>query len=281
LGLSLVVGGGFALRVRQMKRRQAELTLQVGERTKDLLEMTQKLESTNAELREAIRQKDEVVSIVAHDFRSPLTVIQGLSGQLLQRVEDQEYRQMAEMVHERARYLSSLATNTLKMSSLEAGQFPMNFKKTSITHLIRSMVSLHDQQNSVEIQLVCPADEIEIYCDYDRIADVIDNLVHNAIKYSPQGELILVKLQAVQDGVEITVTDEGMGIASADLPLLFQKFCRLKSARQQGIKGTGLGLYISRIIIEAHGGRIWAESIEGKGSTFSFRLPLRPPVKAH
>jgi signal transduction histidine kinase len=274
LGVILLIWGCYGFRLRQVKQHEQELAKEVQKRTSELVQATQTLERTNSELRETMRQKEEVISMVAHDFRSPLTVIQGLSGQLKELVVQPDAKRMLELIYERAKYLTSLAANTLQMSSLESGLLPMNFRHDNLSDLVRSLVFLQVGQTTQEIILQAPPDDIHLLFDYDRITDVVNNLIHNALKYSPQGGAIEVSLQPKEQEVLVSVRDHGIGIPAPDLPKLFQKFVRLKSAREKQIRGTGLGLYISRVIVEAHHGKIWAESEPGQGTTFSFVLPL-------
>lgn len=282
-GVILLVWGGYGLRLRQVKQHERQLAVEVEKRTADLRQASQELEKTNSQLRETMRQKEEVISMVAHDFRSPLTVIQGLSGQLKELTEGPEARRMLELIYERAKYLASLAANTLQMSTLEAGLLPMNFSPNNLTDLVRSLVFLQASQTKQEIHLEAPSEDLHLVFDYDRITDVVNNLIHNALKYSPQGGAIEVSLNLNDHEVQVSVQDHGIGIPAQDLPKLFQKFVRLKSAKERQIRGTGLGLYISKVIIEAHHGRIWAESEPGQGTTFSFALPMewQPKQRVH
>jgi two-component system, OmpR family, sensor histidine kinase VicK len=215
------------------------------------------------------------VSMVAHDFRSPLTSIQAFSELLQDRIEDEEMKRFLGIINRQSKHLASLAADTLTMSRLESGNLPFKFRPFKITELVGALVEARAAESSLDLTLEMPHEEIEITADYSRIYEVIDNLIGNAIKYSPDGVHVLVKLVKREDGVQMSITDKGIGIAPSDLSRLFQKFSRLDNARQRQISGTGLGLYICRSIIEAHGGKIWVESEPGKGSTFHFTLPYQ------
>jgi signal transduction histidine kinase len=234
-----------------------------------------KILTANEQLQKAIKLKDELVSMVAHDFRSPLTSIQAFSELLQDRVEDEEMKRFLSIINRQSKHLASLAADTLTMSRLESGNLPFKFKPFKITELIASLVEARAAESSIDLKLDMPMEEIEIVGDYSRIYEVLDNLIGNAIKYSPDGVSVRLTLVKTDEGVQISIADKGLGILSSDLPKLFQKFSRLDNARQRQISGTGLGLYICRSIIEAHDGKIWAESEEGKGSTFYFTLPFQ------
>ncbi|MEW6731655.1 MAG: ATP-binding protein [Acidobacteriota bacterium] len=237
-------------------------------------ELYTKIVSANEQLREAIRLKDELVSMVAHDFRSPLTSIQALSELLQERIEDTEIKRLLSIINNQSKHLASLAADTLTMSRLESGNLPLKFKHFKINELVKSIVEARTLETSFDILLELPSEEIDIVGDAGRLYEVIDNLLGNAIKYSPDGVYVRIELAKISDGVQISITDKGIGIAPQDVSRLFQKFSRLDNARQRQISGTGLGLYICRSIIEAHGGRIWVESEPGKGSTFHLTLPF-------
>ncbi|MBL8151994.1 MAG: hypothetical protein JNN15_18900, partial [Blastocatellia bacterium] len=170
------------------------------------------------------------------------------------------------------KHLAMLAADTLTMSRLESGNLPFRFKPIKINELLHSLIESRDL--ALDLKLVLPEEEIEIVGDYGRLYEVIDNLIGNAVKYSPDNVEVKVKLEKMETGIRVSITDRGIGIEPVDIPKLFQKFSRLDSARQRQISGTGLGLYICRSIIEAHGGRIWVESEVGKGSSFCFTLPF-------
>jgi signal transduction histidine kinase len=237
-------------------------------------ELYSKIVQANEKLREAIRLKDELVSMVAHDFRSPLTTIQAFSELLQERIDNDEMKRFLAIINRQSKHLASLAADTLTMSRLESGNLPFKYKPFNITELIASLVEARSAESSHDIVFESPKEDITVNADYGRIYEVIDNLIGNAIKYSPNGVKVKVTLDKTEDSVKLSIADKGIGIALADMPKLFQKFSRLESARQHQISGTGLGLYICRSLIEAHGGRIWVESEPGNGSAFHFTLPF-------
>lgn len=236
-------------------------------------ELYAKILAANEQLREAIRLKDELVSMVAHDFRSPLTSIQAFSELLQDRVSDDGVKKHLAIINRQSKHLASLAADTLTMSRLESGNFPLDFKPFKVNELLTSLMETRTTDSKIDLKFEFLEQDIEIWGDGRRIYEVIDNLVGNAIKYSPDGAYVRVKVGQINEGVQVSIIDRGMGIAPQDMSKLFQKFSRLDSARQRQIAGTGLGLYICRAFIEAHGGQIWVDSEVGKGSAFHFILP--------
>jgi len=253
-----------ALRVRELKQREGELQALVDQRTRDL--------------REAMRLKDEMVSIVAHDFRSPITLIQGYCERLESRAPDPETRREIGIIKDRAQHLASLAADTLTMSRIEAGGLPLDPRHFRIVDLVRALVDARSMGSPCTLSIDAREDDVVVHADPERIHEVVENLVGNAMKYSPAGSDVRVGIWREGTDARISVTDQGPGIAPADLPSLFQKFSRLSAARASRVTGTGLGLYICRSIVEAHSGRIWVESQPGQGSTFQVALPLGEEV---
>ena len=141
---------------------------------------------------------------------------------------------------------------------------------TATLHRLRTFA---DRQGVVLVELV-PDDLPPVRGDEERLDQLLMNLLHNAIKFSPQGGTVTITTDERPDSVVVSVTDHGMGIPKKDQDRVFERFYKVDRARQRGLGGTGLGLAIARHIVEAHGGRIWLESTEGKGSTFSFSVPF-------
>ncbi len=272
LGLAglLMVGIGFYRSAALQEREEAE-----GERARqDLLRAKEEAETANAALTEALRAKDEVVSIVAHDFRSPLTVVQGYAEALASRLSDPRDRTMAEAIVVQSRRLAALAADTLTMSRADAGTLSMTREPVDLTGLVHGVVDARRAAGGPAVALETgPAAWVE--GDPGRLQQLFENLVDNAIKYGG-GADVRVRFAPELGGVRVTVEDGGPGIPPAEMPLLFRKFSRLPAARRTAVVGTGLGLFICRSIVEAHGGRIWAESPPAGGTAFHVLLPTRP-----
>jgi len=239
-----------------------------------LLEETRKV----ATLRELDRLKTELLSTVSHELRTPLGSIKGYATTLLtheHKLKRDERREFLEIIDSEADRLRELIENLLDMSRLEAGVLRMD---RSPVHLDRVA-----QDVARSVQLAAPQHEVvvewpedaEVDADPRRIYQVMQNLLTNAVKYSPDGGRI--RLAGAFDRRELTVSvaDQGLGMPPGELDRVFERFHRVGGEVAQRIGGTGLGLAICKGLVDAHGGRIWAESDgEGKGSTFHFTLPL-------
>jgi len=219
----------------------------------------------------------EIIATVSHELRSPLTSIKGFTSLLLSRwdgIADDRKKEMLEAVRHDADRVTRMLTELLDISRLEAGRLHLSPRPLEVGPIIRSVV---DKVAMVEPQLdatVDVADDVgEVMADADKVEQVLTNLVENAAKYgSPQG--LRITARATDDGVAVAVADQGGGIPADDLDRVFERFYRREVGRPTG---TGLGLWISRGLVEAHGGTLVAESVEGEGSTFTFTLPIEGP----
>jgi signal transduction histidine kinase len=171
--------------------------------------------------------------------------------------------------------LERLINDLLDSARLEAGRLEIVPERVDLVALAQESVdAVHQLSQTHGIQIVAPEAPIIGRWDAGRLGQVFENLLTNAIKYSPQGSDVIVRLDATATEATVTITDHGAGIPAAELRHLFSRFTRLQSAAASGAPGLGLGLYITRSLIEAHGGRIWVESEVGVGSTFGFMLPV-------
>ncbi len=171
--------------------------------------------------------------------------------------------------------LTLLVNELLELSRIESGKISFEFQRIPPLKLLSSpceRMSLQADRVGLKLDLNCPADLPLVFADPDRIGQVVINLLHNAIKFTPSGGQITVSARQKDEFVIFSVRDTGVGIDQKDLNRIFERFYKADRARTGG--GTGLGLSISRHMIEAHGGKIWVESQEGMGSTFHFSLPI-------
>lgn len=232
------------------------------------------------ELIELNNLKSELLSNVSHELRSPLTSIKGITSSLLQKdikLDDETREMLLSSVGEETDRLASLVTNLLDMSKLEAGVWKPEKERCHISDIINEAL---ERQKWVHKNHIFKTDSEpglpEIYADYGQVRQVLINLLENAAAFSEEGTQITVRAKAVGGEIEVSVYDQGVGISKEDLGKIFDKFYRGTQKRQMP-GGTGLGLAISQAIILQHGGRIWAESQIGHGSTFYFRLPVAQP----
>jgi signal transduction histidine kinase len=228
-------------------------------------------------LDEANRLKGELLSVLAHEMRTPLTSIKGYTTALL--MEDVSFDPRAqseflEIIDEECDTLESLVHDLLESSVIDAGLLKLERQPTVLPRLSREVIDeIAHRTNRHRFLLDFPKGFPILDADPDRIRQVLRNLLDNAVKYSPEGGLVIARGEASDDEVIVSVADQGVGISPEHLNRLFDKFFRAESGPGRHVVGSGLGLPIARTIVEAHGGRIWAESKVGQGSTFYFTLP--------
>ncbi len=215
-----------------------------------------------------------IVSTVSHELRSPLTSVKGYVSLMLnrwERIDDDKKREMLTQVHHDADRVTRLVTELLDISRLETGRLVLRRQMVDVAALAATVVE-KVQMSYPELDCsISVADDVpEVYADPDKLEQVLTNLVENGAKYGDPGGM---KVEASVDGdvVAVSVTDHGEGIPADDLPRVFTKFFRRDHGRPTG---TGLGLWISRGLVEAHGGELTASSALGEGATFSFTLPV-------
>jgi NtrC-family two-component system sensor histidine kinase KinB len=221
--------------------------------------------------------KEDYLALISHDLRAPLTSVQA-AAQLLQRKlsrddnVDSAYVKRTTSIVANARRMNAMIHELLESSRLESGTMTLKKCPIAIVPLLRE---IEDRLGSsrVRVQTV-PADLAqEVSVDSERIERVLTNLITNALKYSPRTTPVVVRVEARDGATIVSVVDQGEGIPPEELSRLFQRFTRGRAGPKADVAGLGLGLYIARLIVEAHGGRLWAESALGNGSTFSFCLP--------
>lgn len=229
---------------------------------------------------EADRAKSEFVSNVSHELRTPMTAIKGYTDLLHAGAvgpinEDQE--RFLEIIKNNADRLTALINDLLDISRVETGRVRFEPRLMQIADVIADVVNVLAVQAEEKHQTLAyqvAAGLPEIMGDRDRLHQVITNLVGNAIHYTPEGGRVEVRAYAVESAVRVDVADTGIGIAPEDLPHIFERFYRADDPLVQEAAGTGLGLSIVKMFVEMHGGRVWVESEPGRGSTFTFILPV-------
>ncbi|MCB0237685.1 MAG: hypothetical protein KDH08_03395, partial [Anaerolineae bacterium] len=246
----------------------------------DNVRLSQELQATLA-FKEANRLKEELISTLAHEMRTPLTSIKGYSTALL--MEEVEFsqatqREFLQIIDEECDVLQDLIHDMLESSIIDAGLLKLEFQPTQLPRLARAAVEdLMHQTAKHRFAVDFPPGFPIVDADPQRISQVLRNLVDNAIKYSPEGGLIVVRGEVEPEEVIVSVADQGLGIAPEHLNRLFEKYFRIETGLVRHVVGSGLGLPIAHTIIESHKGRIWAESRLGEGTVLYFSLPLRSP----
>ncbi len=260
---------------RELEEKVEQRTKRLARAYKELEERNKELRRVNEELRGLDRLKSEFVSMVSHELRSPLTNISGAVELLLDSGAEVDEKRMLEVIGEESARLARLVQGILDVSRIEARKLDLKRERVDILPLLQRVVVNLQGSTSLH-QFVLPhADSLpRVWGDEDRIAQIFFNLLDNAVKYSPQGGKITVTAEAEGKEMVISVTDQGLGISDKEKERLFKKFHRVNASDSREAYGHGLGLYITKGLAEAQGGRIWVESSLGKGSIFSFTLPL-------
>jgi signal transduction histidine kinase len=228
------------------------------------------------EAQRAIRARDEVLAVVSHDLKNPLEAVLLSASLLLRSPESPRVRRYAEALQRSAARMDRLIRELLDLSRMDAGRFQVDPRPERLEEVVEeALMVLAPLAAEKEIRLSAEGGPLgaEVPCDRERVAQVLSNLVGNALSFAPRGAAVAVRLALREGEAEVAVVDEGPGIAPDDLPHVFDRYWKSRSRR-----GTGLGLAIARGIVDAHGGRIWVESRIGEGSTFTFTLPLAPPA---
>jgi signal transduction histidine kinase len=221
-------------------------------------------------LAESSAFKDDLMAMLAHDFKGPLTVILGYCELLLEML-DGEGRSEIETIFSQTQRLVRLSEDAVTLAQTQAAGFSLNRVMLDLREFVESSVKAHDR-GAQRIRLDVPNEPILISLDTQRFSHVLDNLLMNALKYS--GDAVVVRVSSDDREATIKILDRGIGIPTKELSTVFTRFGRATNARRKGIAGSGVGLYVARKIVEVHRGSITVESVEDAGSTFTITLPL-------
>jgi hypothetical protein len=242
-------------------------------------QQARELRAQNERLRELDELKDEFIALISHELRTPLTSIIG-NVELLKDecASGLNPGQLVEVIERNAQRLLRLIGDLLFLSRIQAGRMAVELRIADLADIAAQAVEgMRREAQRKHIDLVLSAAAVPPFAvDPARIAQLLGNLISNAVKFTPAGGKVEVRLGTVEEQAVLTVTDTGVGIAEADRERIFERFFRTATATQQAIQGTGLGLTISKAIVEAHNGTITVDSDEGHGSTFTICLPLSP-----
>ena len=241
------------------------------------------VQSDISKRKEVERLKDELVATVSHELRTPLTSLRGFAELMLKRNFPQEkQRDFLAIIHKESLRLTKLINDFLDLQRMESGRQEYAFEVLDLAALQREVMAVFSREDALHhFRFEAPACLPAVSADADRIRQVLSNLLSNAVKFSPNGGEIVSDLR--QEGAEVVVRvrDPGIGIAADMQGQLFSKFFRADNHETRRIGGTGLGLALVKEIITAHGGRVWVESVDGQGSTFSFTLPVAEGLHAN
>jgi len=289
LGILLVifiVTWVYKIKIRKMKERENLLERLVNERTNDLklsVEKTEKLltesETANQELEKATEQKSQVLSIAAHNLKNPLQSIIGFSTLIDEEVKSDEIKSMAKSIYTSSKEMISQISDLLETAAMESKNLQLDLEPVNVKKMMDDVYKKNSNRAAQKDQKL----NLFIGKDFSIIADghwlnvAVDNLVSNAIKYSPFGKTIDVSFEVNDPYLKIKIKDEGAGLTEDDMKKLFNRYQRLSAKPTAGESSTGLGLAIVKDIIEKHNGKVWAESVHGKGATFIIQIPINQP----
>lgn len=222
--------------------------------------------------------KSDFVSMVSHELRTPLTSIKAYVD-TLQRQDvkfDEETRtSFVSVIARESERMTRLINDILDLSRIEAGRLELKPTFVDLPELVRKVaIRMEPQASGHNIVVDLPKGMERVFAEPEKVEQVMFNLIGNALKYSPEGGNVEISVKPLKEKAIVSVTDNGMGIDSEQLPYIFDKYHRGGKAAGEGIRGAGLGLYVTKSIVEAHGGRIWAESRDGTGTTLMFTVPF-------
>lgn len=284
-------------------RMNVELEARVSAATADLEARLEELAAAKAEtqdhlekLRELDKLKSQFLSIASHELKTPITAMSGFVQIAVRRLrrridrgkpadpviaaEDVTLLEQLEVVNRQTTKLARLVDELLDVSRIESGRLEFRVADVDLAGLAAEVMARQEMLASQHrLEITRDGERFVVRGDRDHLEQVLNNLVSNAIKYSPSGRRVDLHLGTRTDGmVVLSVTDQGMGIRAAELETIFGLFYRSPDREARDVGGMGLGLYISKEIVDRHGGRIWAESREGKGTTFFIALPPAGPA---
>jgi signal transduction histidine kinase len=241
--------------------------------------MRDKLKASIEERLASERQRKEMIGVISHDLRTPISSIKGYVEALQDGMarDEEQFQRYLKVIHDKTNRLDALIDDLFLYSQMELGNLKMNLELADSRVMLEDImnsVSMDLENETMEMVVKRPFPSVWVRADIKRINQVVDNILQNAVKYAENCGVIEV-MATVDDGyLEISISDNGIGIAREDLSHIFELFYRGEKSRSRHYGGTGLGLAICKNIVEQHGGKIWAESHIGEGTTISFTLPV-------
>ncbi|SRR5581483_1930331 len=238
--------------------------------------LQRRMEASLSELSELDRLKNDFIAITSHELRTPLGLILG-HATFLRELLGKEYREQVETIIKNASKLKEIIETLSRVDNYQSGMARLRQRSVSVGRIVEDAVaSFADMasQRNITLKSELGRGDLSVQADANKISIALGNLIKNAIMYTDDGGHITVSAQSVPGYIKVSVADDGIGIPTKDLPRIFERFFQIESHLTRRHGGMGLGLSVAKAMVEMHGGRIWAESEEGKGSTFSFLLPV-------
>jgi len=224
---------------------------------------------------EVDEMKSELVSTVSHELRTPLSSVLGFTEMLLMRdLKPEKQKKYLETIFKEAKRLTNLINDFLDVQRIESGKQEYEMTEVNLNEIIMEVIDTFKHEINHPIYLEDSASLTSVLADKERLIQLLTNIISNAVKFSPEGGKVAVKINNRNEKIVVSIKDEGIGIPETDLSTIFTKFKRVDNSASKKIGGTGLGLAISKGIIEAHHGEIWIDSKENAGTTVSFSLPI-------
>jgi signal transduction histidine kinase len=238
--------------------------------------LKQRMEASLAELAELDRLKSDFIAITSHELRTPLGVILGHATYLRELLEP-EYREQIDVIIRNASRLKDIVESAASMDNYRTGRARVRQQAVSIAGIIAEVAASFADlaaERKIMLQALPVPEDMLVEADHTKISIALGNLVKNALTFTNEGGHVRIQAEAVSGYVQVSVIDDGIGIPRQDLPRVFDRFFQVERHLTRRHNGMGLGLSVAKVMVEMHGGRIWVESVEGKGSTFSFLLPV-------
>ena len=217
--------------------------------------------------------KDDLIAQLAHDFKGPLTTILGFTDLLSEdALQGNDAQDALQTIRQSVTRLATLANDTLALSRIEQGDLNVSADPVNVIDVVKEAIEAHRTEREISLQIEA-RDAAAVRADPSRLRQVFDNLIGNAVKYSPGGDPVEVRVTQTESAIRIAVRDRGIGVPANEMKAIFERFRRASNAKMSPIKGTGLGLHLAKTLVERHGGTIQVQSVLNEGSTFTVVLP--------
>ncbi len=264
-------------RLKFLEKKTVELEAIVSEQTKEVREQKETLEEQAKKLVELDRLKTTFFTNISHEFRTPLTLVMGQIENILDSTTEEKVKAKLKMALSNSKRLHSLINQLLELSRLEAGEIKLKVAKVDLISFLKKVFSAFEsyaERKNVKMEFISGADSLELFLDREKLEEIFNNLISNAIKFTPDGGLISLKIinENADNKIEITIKDSGVGISKDALPHIFDRFYQADGSQTREYEGTGIGLAIVKELVDLHQGEIKVESTPGEGTTFKIYL---------